>query len=124
MNWQKIRVHRYTRELHPEDHKEGLPSPGELDEDPNNYELWHVKQVQSGDWVGRNGIVNNWLLQAAVNKFKGLEAGHISQVDGDVQRFLQTEQLPEDAKNKETQAAELLAKSKATRKQGRKRKAL
>ena len=62
MRWTPIRVNKYTRELHPEDHIDGLPKPGPLAED-NHYERWRVKQNPNGEWIGGNGIINLWLSQ-------------------------------------------------------------
>lgn len=60
-SWKKIRVSRYTRNLHPDDAKVGLPHPGVI-ESSDRYEEFHVRKNISGEWVGRTGIVNNWLV--------------------------------------------------------------
>lgn len=65
MSWTRIRVSRFTRNLHPEDYKPGLPVPGEL-ESADRYENFHIKQNDSGEWVGRNGLVNMWLVDSTL----------------------------------------------------------
>ena len=60
-SWQKVRVSKYTRNLHPDDAQPGLPNPG-LIESSDRYEEFHVKKNNSDEWVGRTAIVNNWLV--------------------------------------------------------------
>lgn len=60
--WQKLRVSRFTRNLHPEDHQEGLPKPGPI-ESSDRYEIYKVKKNNAGEWIGYNGEVNNWLVK-------------------------------------------------------------
>ena len=59
MSWIKVRVSRYTRELHPDDHQDGLPKPGELEHDVS-YEAFHV-QRKGLSWIGRTDDINSWL---------------------------------------------------------------
>lgn len=59
--WQKLRVSRFTRNLHPGDHQEGLPEPGPI-ESSDRYEIYKVKKNNAGEWIGYNGEVNNWLV--------------------------------------------------------------
>lgn len=58
--WKRIRVSRFTRNLHPEDHKPGLPEPGPLEAE-SDYEAFLVRQNQKGEWVGQ-GTANVWLV--------------------------------------------------------------
>ena len=60
MSWIKIKVNKYTRTLHPDDHKPGLPKPDPLTV-RDEWDEYHVRQNRCGEWVGRNGEVNNWL---------------------------------------------------------------
>ena len=96
MSWTKIRVSRYTRNLHPEDHQPGLPQPGPLEDGTNQYEEYHVRQNDAGEWTGRNGTVNQWLVD---NTFTNAEPTEI-------------------------ETATVQPKEKPTRKRGTKRKAL
>lgn len=59
MKWISIRVSKYTRTLHPEDHQEGLPQPG-LDEGAGRYRDM-VVGCQGGVWVGRDDVSKAWL---------------------------------------------------------------
>ena len=63
MPWTKVRVHKYTRELHPDDYAKGLPAPADHTDDDAHYEHFVVRKNDTGEWIGRNGIVNNWLTQ-------------------------------------------------------------
>lgn len=74
MSWTKIRVHKFTRELHPNDHENGLPQPSDTADDEEKYEYFIVRQNNDGEWVGQNGIVNNWLAQREPYAFDAKEA--------------------------------------------------
>ena len=94
--WKRIRVSKFTWNIHPADHQPGLPTPQGLEVD-SNYRTVLVRRNDKGEWVGSNLNVNNWLIQ---NEPK------------------------EDAQPTQAEAAEVPAQEKATRKRGRKRKAV
>ena len=61
MKWIPIRVSKYTRALHPDDYKEGLPQPG-VYEGAYNYRDMIVGN-DGGTWVGRDDVAETWLQE-------------------------------------------------------------
>ena len=94
--WTRIRVSKFTWNIHPNDWQRGLPLPQGLEEE-HCYRSVLVRKNQKGEWTGQDLNVTNWLIQ---NEPK------------------------EDAQPIQAEAAEVPTEKKATRKRGRKRKAL
>jgi hypothetical protein len=61
MKWIPIRVSKFTRALHPDDHQEGLPQPGPL-EDADRYEEMVVGKNEALVWIGKNWNAGQWLI--------------------------------------------------------------
>jgi hypothetical protein len=59
MKWIKIRISKFTRALHPDDHQEGLPQPGLYEGEGRYKEL--IVGNQGGTWVGRDDVAEGWL---------------------------------------------------------------
>ena len=67
MSWTPIRVCKYTRSIHPDDQQPGLPLALDNDILQDNWERWHVQKNDAGEWVGRNAIINQWLVDNSNN---------------------------------------------------------
>jgi hypothetical protein len=75
MKWIRIRISKFTRALHPDDYKEGLPKPGPL-EDADRYEEMIVGKNEALVWIGKNWNAGQWLITHTPTEQRFAEAAN------------------------------------------------